>query len=224
MGVDDGFDLGDWDHTVGDAFGPGGPTSPGFVSATDLQVLDILGWNPTGSPGSAYAPAPDEFASSLTDTTHPFGAIAIGGSATGALQQAGDRDWFAVQLQGGATYSVSEIGKTGGGGTLADPYLRLHDSTGAVIAFDDDIVDGSDPDSRLSVTAPTTGTYYVEAGAFVDGYAGSYTVSVTQTAGPTGSGGQVLGPNPGDHLTFLDSKSKLLIVFLLDVIEDWNQT
>jgi hypothetical protein len=28
----------------------------------------------------------------------------------------------------------------------------------------------------------------------------------------------------GDHLTFLDSKSKLLIVFLLDVIEDWNQT
>jgi Ca2+-binding RTX toxin-like protein len=197
-GMNDGEDLGDWDHTVGDAFGPGGPGSQGVVSATDLQVLDILGWNPTGAPGSAYTPAPDEYASSLTDTTHPFGAIAIGGSATGVLQQAGDRDWFAVQLQGGATYSISEIGKTGGGGTLADPYLQLHDATGAVIAFDDDIVDGSNPDSRLSVTAPTTGTYYVEAGAYVDGYAGSYTVSVTQTAGPTGSGGQVLGPSPGD--------------------------
>src|SRR4051812_25219293 len=49
-GVFDGFDFADWDHTVGDAFGPGGPGSPGTVSATDLRVMDILGWKPSSTP------------------------------------------------------------------------------------------------------------------------------------------------------------------------------
>ncbi|MGZ6014570.1 MAG: NF038122 family metalloprotease [Phenylobacterium sp.] len=201
-GQNDGQDLADWAHTVGDAFGPGGPNSPGAISATDLQVLDVLGWNPTSASGP-FTPAPDDFASSLSDLTHPFGALAVGGTASGVLQQAGDRDWFAVQLQAGNTYSVTETGATGRGGTLADPFLRLHDSSGATIASDDDIVDGTNPDSRLSFTPTTTGTYYVEAGAFVDGYAGSYTVGVTQTGtGTVASGpGQVItGAAGGDTI------------------------
>jgi Ca2+-binding RTX toxin-like protein len=188
-GMNDGEDLGDWDHTVGDAFGAGGPGSPGTVSATDLQVLDVIGWNPMSASGP-FTPAPDEFASSLADASHPFGQLSIGSTAMGVLQQAGDRDWFAVQLQAGDTYSVSETGATGRGGTLADPFLRLHDSSGALVASDDDIVDGTNPDSRLSFTPAASGTYYVEAGAFVDGYAGSYTVGVSQTGtGAVAAGG-----------------------------------
>jgi Ca2+-binding RTX toxin-like protein len=196
MGQFDGEDLGDWDHTVGDAFGPGGPGSPGVVSATDLQVVDVLGWNST-----PFVPAADDFANSLTDTSHPIGQLAIGGSLNGALQQAGDRDLFAVQFQAGVTYTISEIGHTGGGGTLADPFLRLHDASGAVIASDDDIVDGSNPDSQITFTATTSGTYYVEAGAFVDGYAGSYRVSVTQNGGAVAPPGQVLTGTGNNTLT-----------------------
>ena len=48
-GVNDGFDLGDWDHTVGDAFGPDGADSAGEMSAVDLQTLDIIGWTPSGA-------------------------------------------------------------------------------------------------------------------------------------------------------------------------------
>jgi Ca2+-binding RTX toxin-like protein len=199
-GVNDGFDLADWDNTRGDSFGPGGPNSPGTISATDLQVLDVLGWNPTSQSG-AFVPASDDFANSLADITHPLGQLSVGGSAAGVLQQAGDRDWFAVQLQAGNTYSISETGSTGHGGTLADPFLRVHDSSGALIASDDDIVDGSNPDSQLSITAATGGTYYVEAGAFVDGYAGSYTVSVNQTAGSAAPIGQVIvGAAGGDTI------------------------
>jgi len=198
-GVNDGFDLGDWDHTRGDAFGPGGPGSPGSLSATDLQVLDVLGWNPTSQ--GAFTPAPDEFASSAGDATHPFGQLAIGGSASGTLQQAGDHDFFAVQLQAGATYSITETGHAGGGGTLADPFLQVHDAAGNVLAFNDDIVDGSNPDSRISFVAPSSGTYYVDAGAFVDGYAGSYKVAITQTASSGSASGQVLvGASGGDTL------------------------
>jgi hypothetical protein len=49
-GNNDGFDLADWDFDVyGDAFGPGGPGSPGTMSDTDLKVLDVLGWRPKSS-------------------------------------------------------------------------------------------------------------------------------------------------------------------------------
>ena len=41
--VSDGFDLADWDPTVGDAFGPGGPAAAAAMSSTDLQILDVLG-------------------------------------------------------------------------------------------------------------------------------------------------------------------------------------
>ena len=47
-GAFDGQDVGDWaSNVIGDAFGPGGPGSPGTVSATDLRVMDILGWTPS---------------------------------------------------------------------------------------------------------------------------------------------------------------------------------
>jgi hypothetical protein len=52
-GANDGFDLADWGQTSGDAFGPGGPGNAGVMSATDLQVLDILGWTPSAAAGSS---------------------------------------------------------------------------------------------------------------------------------------------------------------------------
>jgi hypothetical protein len=179
-GVFDGGDLGDWGSTFGDAFGPGGPGGPGSLSATDLQVLDVLGWNT-----APFTPAADDYAGSLADTDHSFGAIAVGGTATGTLQQAGDHDWFRVTLQAGATYTITETGQHGSGGTLGDPYLALHDASGAQVAFNDDATSGSNPDSSLISTAGASGTYYIDAGAFVDGYAGSYTLGVTQSAAPT---------------------------------------
>jgi Ca2+-binding RTX toxin-like protein len=196
-GVFDNEDLGDWAGSViGDAFGAGGPGSPGTVSATDLQVLDILGWNPTSASG-AFIPAPDDFANSFTDTSHPFGQLSIGGTTGAALQMAGDRDWFAVHLTGGETYTITETGVTGHGGTLADPFLRLHDATGAIVATNDDIVDGTNPDSRIVFQAQASGTYYVDAGAFVDGYAGSYTVGVSDTTSTTTATGQVITGTAG---------------------------
>ena len=173
-GHDDGFDLGDWDHTFGDAFGPGGPNSPGSLSATDLQVLDILGWN-----SATFTPPADDFANNLSDV-RPLGHVSVNGSATGGLQQAGDHDWFAVTLQKGTTYTINLVGHFGGGGTLADPFLMLHDSAGQTLLSNDDIISGDQPDSRIVFAAPASGTYYVDAGAFADGYTGTYTVQVSQ--------------------------------------------
>src|SRR6185312_17537342 len=120
--------------------------------------------------------AADDFANSLADTSHPFGQVAINGSSSGNLETAGDRDWFRVQLAAGTTYLLSLQALHGGGGTLVDPYLRLHDASGALLAQNDDIIDGVNRDSQLSYTARTSGTYYLEAGAFQDSYAGTYQI------------------------------------------------
>ena len=79
----DGQDFGDWDSTKGDAFGPGGPGSPGQLTATDLRVLDILGWTPTSSapPGTA-APLAGAVVSYMDTTTNQRGSLVMDPAST----------------------------------------------------------------------------------------------------------------------------------------------
>jgi hypothetical protein len=62
-GADDGFDLADWDRSWVDAFGAVGPGSEGQLSATDIQVLDVLGWTP--NPAARLQPVVDHGQASL---------------------------------------------------------------------------------------------------------------------------------------------------------------
>ncbi len=111
--------------------------------------------------------------------------MAPGDTFFGTLGITGDRDWVAVTLQAGQSYEIDLTGAGGGGGTLSDPYLRLYDSTGTLVAQDDD--SGVGLDSALIYTASTTGVYYVAAGSYGDAYTGTYTVSVSEDSG--GGGG-----------------------------------
>ena len=112
--------------------------------------------------------------------------VVVGGSETGEINYAEDRDWFRVTLQAGNTYRIDLKGSQTGAGTLYDPYLRgVHDEHGVLI-------DGttnnnrirSAPDSQLYFTAEESGIHYVAAGA--DGYLrGTYRLSVTDVTDPT---------------------------------------
>ncbi|WP_223969797.1 Ig-like domain-containing protein, partial [Bradyrhizobium sp. RD5-C2] len=60
--VSNGQDFGDWDHTVGDAFGPYNAGIPASLSDVDLQIMDLLGWTRFYAPtptGLALSPATD---------------------------------------------------------------------------------------------------------------------------------------------------------------------
>jgi len=158
-GVFDGQDPADW-NIGGDSFGLGGKGVMGVLSSVDLRVLDILGWTLTGS---TPPPSSDDFRNTLTDTAHPFGSVVVGGSSTGNLEVTGDRDWFQIQLVAGTSYLITLFGQQGGGGTLEDPYLRVHNSAGTLLTENDDIVLGTNRDSQLTFTATATGTFYLEA-------------------------------------------------------------
>ena len=164
-GVFDGYDVGDWNNSSPDSFSTVNNSGP--VTATDLRLLDILGWTPT---------LPDDYANNLTDTARRFGQVAIGGSTTGNLEVSGDRDWFRVRLEAGTSYTLDLSGTS-----LHDPYLRLHDSTGAVLAENNDI-SISNPNSEIVFTPTATGSYFLEAGAFNDATTGTYTVAVAGAA------------------------------------------
>ncbi|HZZ69536.1 MAG TPA: NF038122 family metalloprotease [Phenylobacterium sp.] len=195
-GVNDGQDLGDWDFTFNDAFGAGGGGISIGISSTDLTVLDVIGWTPPAAP----LPGTDDFANSFTDTSNPFGQIVVGTPIHGSLEIIGDRDWLKVQLNAGTDYVVSVTGETGGGGTLDDSVLRLHDATGAQIAINDD-VNRDDFDSGLVLHPTASGTYYVEVGSFDDQTSGTYTVSVTAGApAPTAGNDFLVGQATGSTI------------------------
>ena len=138
----DGFDLADWDQVGADAnandpFGPGGPGAgdPGTLSATDITMLEALGWkpasqapvNPTStaqnfsvSPKQAIALAneltvPNPSGDSLTkywvtDLRHGSGHLTVGGvsEADGRWVQAAS-NWSNVQYVGGSAAGTDQL-------------------------------------------------------------------------------------------------------------------
>ena len=81
----------------------------------------------------------------------------------------GDRDWFRISLNAGSTYRFNLNGST-----LSDPTLHLRNATGTSLAFNDNF--GGGRNSQITFTAATSGTYFLDAGAFSGGV-GSYTIA-----------------------------------------------
>ena len=126
-----------------------------------------------------YTLSVTDITDALMDGTGTSGTVAVGGSTTGDIDYAGDRDWFAVTLEAGKTYRIDLEGLATGAGTLWDPYLRgVHDAEGVLLAGTTNNNGGAGYDSRVTFTAHEAGTYYVAAGARGDDE-GTYTLSVT---------------------------------------------
>ena len=119
------------------------------------------------------------------DDDHPAsaattGTVAVDGSATGEIDYAGDRDWFAVAVEAGVGYRIDLEGQETGAGTLSDPYLRgVYDASGSLVAGTADNNGGAGRNSRLYFEPESAGTYYIAAGAY-GSEAGTYRVSVTE--------------------------------------------
>jgi hypothetical protein len=130
-GALDGYDLADWDGVGSDAnlndpFGPGGPGSggTGALSATDLSIMDVLGWTP--APPATQPPAAiDDFCG--TGTSDILFRNASTGDTWFEAMSNGACGWHQV---GGSDphYSVVGIGDFYGAGTSGILYRNA--STG----------------------------------------------------------------------------------------------
>lgn len=115
------------------------------------------------------------------ETTTPY-TISAGDTFEGTLSFAGDKDAIKLQVEAGVTYTISMDGIGSGG--VADTYLYLFDSNTNEVARDDD--GGGNYNSEITFTATSTGTYYIGATSYEDGYSGDYRLTVTADGdGPT---------------------------------------
>ena len=123
---------------------------------------------------------PDDYSANAQTT----GTVAVGGSTTGTIETAYDRDWFAVELVAGRTYVIDLRGSPTDDGTLSDPYLRgIHDADGNRISNTTNDDGGQSYNSRVTFTATESGTHYIAAGAY-SSRRGTYEVEVTDTSPP----------------------------------------
>ena len=119
----------------------------------------------------------DDYAGSTATT----GRLTVSGSRSATIETVGDTDWFAITLQAGYTYRFDMLGADSSGGTLPDPFMRVRDSSGNSLAFDDD--SGTGLNARISsFVAPYSGTFYVSAGSSTSSGTGTYQLTATQTA------------------------------------------
>ncbi|MBH1943974.1 VCBS repeat-containing protein [Erythrobacter sp. YJ-T3-07] len=114
---------------------------------------------------------PDGVLGSTATTTN----VSVPGTYTGeAIDTSGDHDWYRVELTAGQTYSFT----TGApqSGTGVDTILTLRDANGNQLAINDDIDYPDNAYSQIRFTATTSGTYYIDVGAYSTG-TGGYTLT-----------------------------------------------
>ena len=106
------------------------------------------------------------------DDINTTGLIEVGSNVSGELEIRGDSDWFAITLVQGTTYQFEMRGIS-----LGDPYLYLRDSFGNEITHDDQ--SGGGNDAQITYTATESGTYYLDAQAFMNADNGDYQINAT---------------------------------------------
>ena len=130
------------------------------------------------------------------------------GAATGILEEAGDIDWYRMNVQRGGYYRIDAQGVDSGEGTLTDPLIvgiyaplgrdnadvqwghHFHNDVWYVPGTGNDDADDSTRDSRVFFKPDTGGHAYVGIGSPDRlGSVGSYTVSVERLPHLTALGG-----------------------------------
>ena len=122
----------------------------------------------------------DDYSSDINTS----GTVSIGSSTSGNLEQSGDHDWFAIELEEDKSYFFDAKGTT-----LEDTILYLRDNSGNLLKSDDD--GGAGLNSRIEFESSRTELYYLDIGSYNDSYTGKYTISaelISATTPDTGTG------------------------------------
>lgn len=182
-------------------------TAPDFEAPTDSDLNNTYIVQVRASDGSLsdsqtitvnvtdVGSTPTDDYSNDSSTT---GTVGTNGVATGNIETSGDADWFKVILSANIPYIIKLEGSPTSSGTLSDPYLRLHNSAGTVIASDDD--SGYGRNSELFYTPGSDGTFYIEASGYTTN-TGSYAAHVLRVINGASGNDILTGTSKNELMT-----------------------
>jgi hypothetical protein len=152
--------------------------------------LDVQGYNGVNPGTYTLALTATDASNVIPEFAEPNGNPQQGGSPSvtacgqmveGEVFPGGDSDWYTLILPSDTILLAENwpAGVTANGGPIGDPLLRLYDSTGFMLATDDD--GGPNLLSRMQTFVPA-GTYYLEVVGFATS-TGSYLMTVRCNGG-----------------------------------------
>ncbi|MBX3511188.1 MAG: PPC domain-containing protein [Hyphomonadaceae bacterium] len=154
-----------------------------FTHNENVDVyLEARPFNPesTGSYRIAVEAAPLP-ADDVGNDASTRGRVTAGSPVTGALEYAGDVDWYRLNARRGVVYRIALNGGDGEG-ALRDPLVRVLSASGEELAYNDDGPNGLN--SYLEFTPNASGPVFIEARGYADAYEGRYTLDVQSARQP----------------------------------------
>ncbi|MBE2267040.1 MAG: pre-peptidase C-terminal domain-containing protein [Anaerolinea sp.] len=131
----------------------------------DPDVQGFFGTIAAGTPGAAIFDR---------NSANSRGAIDVGQSIAGNVDTFDD-DYYTFSGSAGMAITINVEATD----TDLDPQLYVYDSENRLLGMNDDIdMSGGNYDSRLTITLPSNGTYYLVVSAFGSG--GRYNIRVTR--------------------------------------------
>jgi protocatechuate 3,4-dioxygenase beta subunit len=168
------------------AFGPEasvfGPTRNVMAAGAGPRIKIILAPGSYFAGASSTSPGIGQYTVSSQATTESaascevvFATVGIATDQKIAVSDCQDggnyySDRFLIALTAGQTITISQ------NSTVFDSFLTLRDELGTVVASDDD--SGGGDNSRITFTAPSAGTYSIQAGTFFSAAIGAYTLVI----------------------------------------------
>lgn len=107
--------------------------------------------------------------------------LSLGTVREGVLEVSGDTDWYRLEVEAQSDYLISLHGV--GDQELRDPLVRVIDSSGIELGFDDD--SGPGLNSLLRFSPATSGTVFVAADSYFSVGTGDYSLLATVAGGDT---------------------------------------
>ncbi|MDF1833376.1 MAG: M10 family metallopeptidase C-terminal domain-containing protein [Alteraurantiacibacter sp. bin_em_oilr2.035] len=138
------------------------------ATSTAAYYLDVTGWE--SSTGQYFLSSSMPLNDDVAGDASTSASLTIGAAATSSsLNLSGDRDWYAVTLEAGQIYEFSTSAT--GGANDVDTTLTLRNSSGDVVAYNDD---SSGTYSRIRYVSETNETFYIDVGGWADSQQGNY--------------------------------------------------
>ena len=122
----------------------------------------------------------------IANNTTTTGTIKVNGIVKDAIETIGDKDWFKIYLTAGVAYTIDLEGGYTSQGSLSDPLIGgIYNSAGTLVSgvtIVDDVVTGTNGNSRATFTPTSSGHYFISAGGY-DTNIGTYRLAVTAPDG-----------------------------------------